>query len=106
MKADDGFIHYFAHMQFSPLVSNGQRVRAGQVIGYVGRTGNAITTCPHLHYSITAPGGGKVNPFPLLRPSWLAGGWKMKQLSPREAFTVAAMLAAPFAAMWLDRRLG
>ncbi len=44
-------IHYYAHLD-EVLVKPLQIVGCGQVIGKVGNTGNAITTPPHLHYSI------------------------------------------------------
>lgn len=41
--------YYLAHLRDVPLVRVGERVTAGQKIAEVGRTGNAVTTCPHLH---------------------------------------------------------
>ena len=41
--------YYLAHLRDVPLVRVGDRVSAGQKIAEVGRTGNAVTTCPHLH---------------------------------------------------------
>ena len=44
---------YYAHLSaFSPLAVNGARVNAGDVLGFVGNTGEAITTPYHLHFEI------------------------------------------------------
>jgi hypothetical protein len=44
---------YYAHLSaFAPEVRNGAAVRAGQVIGYVGDTGDALGTPPHLHFEV------------------------------------------------------
>lgn len=46
--------HYYAHMNETPLVSVGQMVEAGHLLGYVGNTGrDARHTPPHLHYQVT-----------------------------------------------------
>ncbi|HEV2612282.1 MAG TPA: M23 family metallopeptidase [Noviherbaspirillum sp.] len=59
--------HYYAHLDsFAPL-SEGQRIQPGTVLGYVGNTGNAINTPPHLHYGIYTRNGA-INPFALLAP--------------------------------------
>lgn len=44
-----GRVYYFAHLRDAPLVGPGDVVDAGQLVGHVGRTGNARNTCPHLH---------------------------------------------------------
>jgi murein DD-endopeptidase MepM/ murein hydrolase activator NlpD len=44
---------YYAHLSaYSTLASNGARIRAGQVIGFMGATGDARGTIPHLHFEI------------------------------------------------------
>lgn len=58
--------HYYAHLSRFADVYRGQRIEAGTVLGYVGNTGNARGTPPHLHYGIYALGGA-INPFPLLK---------------------------------------
>jgi len=57
---------YFAHLD-SQHVSNGDRVQPGDTIGFVGNTGNARTTPPHLHFGIYRRGEGPVDPAPFLR---------------------------------------
>jgi murein DD-endopeptidase MepM/ murein hydrolase activator NlpD len=54
---------YYAHLD-SHTVTSGQRVKAGDQLGTVGNTGNAITTPPHLHFGVYARGA--VDPFPFL----------------------------------------
>jgi murein DD-endopeptidase MepM/ murein hydrolase activator NlpD len=58
--------HYYAHLDRFAEVSAGMRVGAGTVLGYVGTTGNAAGTPPHLHYGIYQAGGA-INPYPVLR---------------------------------------
>lgn len=55
---------YYAHLN-DWAVTSGQRVAAGDVIGFVGNTGNARTTPPHLHFGVYS--GGPVDPLPFIR---------------------------------------
>ncbi len=57
--------HYYAHLDRFAGVRAGQRVTVGTVLGYVGTTGNARGTPPHLHYGIYTAGGA-ISPYPLL----------------------------------------
>lgn len=68
LSGDSGDSYYFAHLDGYPGgLSSGDRVTKGQVIGYVGNTGNARGTSPHLHFQLHPDGGSPVNPFPTLR---------------------------------------
>jgi murein DD-endopeptidase MepM/ murein hydrolase activator NlpD len=60
--------HYYAHLERYGDVHAGMRVAPGKVLGYIGTTGNAAGTPPHLHYGIYVTGGA-INPYPLLRPA-------------------------------------
>lgn len=53
---------YYAHLD-EQLVTTGQRVNAGDVLGTVGNTGNARTTPPHLHFGIYERATGAIDPY-------------------------------------------
>lgn len=57
--------HYYAHLQQYGGHSEGDLVDAGEVIGFVGTSGNAPADAPHLHYAIFASGEA-INPYPRL----------------------------------------
>lgn len=66
LTAADGTYYFYAHLDsFAPGIGAGVAVRAGQVIGYNGATGNAHE--PHLHFEIHPGGGAAVNPYPFLK---------------------------------------
>jgi len=56
--------HYYAHLDRFGAFRKGDIVHAGDVLGYVGNTGNARGTPPHLHYGIY--GRAPMNPYPRL----------------------------------------
>lgn len=66
LTAKDGTKYFYGHLDgFAKGIGLGVPVRAGDVIGYAGKTG--LTTVVHLHFEVH-PGGGKaVNPYPILR---------------------------------------
>lgn len=68
------YSYYYAHLdRYADGLTEGQDVKRGQVIGYVGFTGNASPEGPHLHFAIFRLGpekkwhqGVPINPFPVL----------------------------------------
>lgn len=63
-RSNDGRNFYYAHLD-SQTVSYGQ-VNTGDTIGFVGNSGNARSTSPHLHFGIYMRGRGAVDPFPFI----------------------------------------
>lgn len=61
--------HYYAHMERYPDLIEGDWIEEGAVVGYVGNSGNAKGTPPHVHYGIYT-GGGAINPYGLMRREW------------------------------------
>jgi murein DD-endopeptidase MepM/ murein hydrolase activator NlpD len=68
------FIYYYAHLDsYRDGLKEGEVVRRGDVIGYVGSTGNAPASAPHLHFTMFELGpdrkwwrGKAMNPYPFL----------------------------------------
>lgn len=56
---------YYAHLD-SQYVGNGVQVEVGDTIGFVGNTGNARTTPPHLHFGVYRRRQGPFDPYPFL----------------------------------------
>ena len=67
--------YYYAHLDhYAPGLTEGMLLRKGDVLGYVGTTGNAPADTPHLHFAVFRLGpekkwwqGQAVDPLPLLR---------------------------------------
>ena len=50
---EDRFVYYYAHLAgYAPDLAVGQHVQRGDILGYVGTTGNASPDAPHLHFQI------------------------------------------------------
>lgn len=67
--------YYYAHLdRYATGLDEGRELKRGEVIGYVGSTGNADPATPHLHFAVFELGpeknwweGTAVNPYPLLK---------------------------------------
>jgi peptidoglycan LD-endopeptidase LytH len=61
-----GRVYYYAHLdRYAKGIQVGDRVTTRTVLGYVGTTGNALGTPPHLHFGVYTLTGA-INPLPLL----------------------------------------
>ncbi len=62
-----GHRHYYAHLEAWAGFEDGDFVEAGDILGYVGNSGNARGGPTHLHYAIYRDGAEPLDPFPLMR---------------------------------------
>lgn len=73
--AREKYSYYYAHLdRYAPQLKEGQQIKQGDLIGYVGSTGNADPAAPHLHFAIFELyaekqwwKGTPLNPYPYLR---------------------------------------
>lgn len=71
----ENLAYYYAHLDhYADGLGEGMILRRGDLIGYVGSTGNAASDAPHLHFAVFRLGpqrqwwkGDAVNPYPALR---------------------------------------
>lgn len=67
LRGVSGDEFYYAHLDgWASGLSVGQSLAVGELLGYVGNTGNAQYTVPHLHFEWAPGGGAAVNPYPLV----------------------------------------
>lgn len=78
----DGITYYFAHMAGAARVAKGQQIKAGAHVGFVGDTGSAKGTKPHLHFSMRE-GGKAYNPTTWLREASVMG-YSSRNLRPED----------------------
>ena len=76
LRHDDGYESWYIHLNndtpgtddglgwgFAPGIEQGVHVRAGQLIAYVGDSGNAESAGSHLHFELHSPDGDALNPY-------------------------------------------
>lgn len=82
LTAEDGWVYTYLHLNndtpgtddglatedqvFGPGIALGAEVKAGQLLGYLGDSGNAEGTAPHLHFEMETPDGVTINAAPAL----------------------------------------
>jgi murein DD-endopeptidase MepM/ murein hydrolase activator NlpD len=65
LTTSDGTYFFYAHLDtIAPNIAVGTAVRAGQILGTNGSTGN--TTTPHLHFEVHPRGGAAIDPTPIV----------------------------------------
>jgi len=80
LEHDDGWASWYIHLNndtfgtddglgfgFAPGIVQGARVQAGQLIGWVGDSGNAENSGSHVHFELHTPDGVAINPYPSLQ---------------------------------------
>ena len=98
LRHDDGWESWYIHLNndspgtddglgwgIAEGIVPGARVSAGQLIGWVGDSGNAEDSAPHLHFELHAPGGVPVDPFPALLAAQSGEVCTVERPAPLEA---------------------
>lgn len=89
LTGDDGWVYSYLHLNndtpgtddgaaslediLGPGIGVGVVVKAGQLIGFLGDSGNAEETAPHLHFELEDPSGVTVNPYTALQSATRVG---------------------------------
>jgi murein DD-endopeptidase MepM/ murein hydrolase activator NlpD len=77
--ASGRYVHYYAHlMGYAPNVMEGLEVREGDVIGFVGTTGNAPPNTPHLHFQVMRSDANYWNGTPIDIRSFITKPGRMR----------------------------
>jgi murein DD-endopeptidase MepM/ murein hydrolase activator NlpD len=96
------YCYYYAHLgRYADDLHEGMRVYQGEVVGYVGSTGNASPLAPHLHFAVNRLGpqkrwwcGAPIDPYPVLERSLSEGVSTSPASSARRIYLILEMLHA------------
>jgi hypothetical protein len=92
LRDREGNEFYYAHLSaFSPIALEGARVAAGEVLGYVGTTGDAAGTPAHLHFEIHPVSMLGLGYDGAVNPTWYLESWR--RLTERSAAEIQAAAA-------------
>jgi murein DD-endopeptidase MepM/ murein hydrolase activator NlpD len=91
LKTERGDSFFYAHLSaFGPEAVSGRKVKAGTLLGFVGNTGDAEPTPPHVHFEIHPGDKDAIDPYEVLK-AWQArgevptGGWLARYGTDTEA---------------------
>ena len=89
-----GRIYYYAHLdQYAPGLKVGDPVTTRTLLGFVGTTGNAQGTPPHLHFGVyTFNYGSAINPLPLITDRIAPPGPTITRTRPRDNRTPSRLV--------------
>ena len=93
IQIKDGTYYFYGHLdRFAEGIRKGSKVKAGDIIGYVGSTG--ATLVPHLHFEVHPKGGKAVDPTPYVATVDRCG-YKGKKLKPIPPSTTTTTTVKP-----------
>jgi murein DD-endopeptidase MepM/ murein hydrolase activator NlpD len=98
----EAYCYYYAHLErYADGLHDGMRVSTGQIIGYVGSTGDASPAAPHLHFAINVLGprkhwweGVPIDPYPVLERSVSTASRSGSGFSSTPIYIILEMLHA------------
>lgn len=94
----DGNRYYYAHLR--AWEGQPRNVEPGEVIGYVGTTGNAQGTPPHVHFEMRPGGGSVINPYSSLQRSNVMANVNQRPTALRGLLVPALVLGLGAAAVY------